>query len=105
MKKAHAAKSAKAKARNASEVIAFSQIPNIGPAMIRDFEILGIKKPVDLRGKDAFALYQKISKKTGIRHDPCVLDTYMAAVDFMNGAPARAWWKYTKERKAKHPNI
>ncbi len=93
------------KVRTAAEVIYFAQIPNIGPAMIRDFEMLGITKPADLKGKDAFTLYQKINKKTGMRHDPCVLDTYMAAVDFMNGGPARSWWKYTKERKAKYPNI
>ena len=35
-----------------------------------------------------------------MRQDPCVLDTLMAATDFMRGAPAAPWWKYTAERKA-----
>jgi hypothetical protein len=29
-----------------------------------------------------------------------VLDTFMAAVDFMNGAAAAPWWAYTAQRKA-----
>lgn len=93
------------KARTHAEAKKFSDIPNIGPAMVLDFEQLGLKKPSDLKGKDPFALYQKMCKITGHRHDPCVLDTYMAAVDFMNGAIARPWWKYTAERKKKYPNI
>ena len=27
------------------------------------------------------------------------LDVFISAVRFMEGAPARAWWHYTKERK------
>jgi hypothetical protein len=29
-----------------------------------------------------------------------VLDTFMAATDFMRGAPAAPWWSYTAQRKA-----
>jgi hypothetical protein len=29
-----------------------------------------------------------------------VLDTFMAAVDFMNGVAAAPWWAYTAQRKA-----
>jgi hypothetical protein len=88
------------KAKNAAAVKKFADIPNIGPAMIKDFQILGITEPAQLKNKDAIALYKTLCKKTGILHDPCVLDTFMAAVDFMNGAPARPWWKYTSQRKS-----
>ena len=44
-------------------------------------------------------LYQALCRATGQRQDPCVLDTFMAATDFMRGAPARPWWAYTAERK------
>ena len=54
----------------------------------------------DLRGKDAFVLYQKLCAATGQRQDPCVLDTFMAVTDFMRGAPAAPWWNYTAQRKA-----
>ena len=40
----------------------FTDIPNIGPAMVRDFKLLGLKSPSDLKGKDPFKLYLKISK-------------------------------------------
>ena len=29
-----------------------------------------------------------------------MLDTFMAVVDFMRGAPAAPWWAYTAQRKA-----
>ena len=93
------------KARTAHEVRRFKDIPNVGPAMERDFKALGIKKPNDLKKMHAFTLYKKMCKLSGTRQDPCVLDTYMAVIDFMNGAPVRPWWFYTKTRKKEHPNI
>ncbi|WP_431286205.1 helix-hairpin-helix domain-containing protein [Roseateles chitinivorans] len=99
------ARKAHTKATSAAECTSLRQIPNIGAAMVRDFELMGIRQPADLVGADAFALYQRICKLTGQRHDPCVLDTYMAAVDFMNGGPARDWWSYTARRKREYPDL
>jgi len=73
--------------------------------MVEDFHALNLKTPKDLKGKDPFTLYKRMCRLSGLRQDPCVLDTYMAAIDFMNGAPARPWWKYTKLRKAQYPNL
>ncbi|MGH8026733.1 MAG: helix-hairpin-helix domain-containing protein, partial [Pseudoxanthomonas sp.] len=80
-------------------------IPNIGPAMVEDFKALGITRPVQLAGADPFALYQRLCRITGTRHDPCVLDTFISAVRFMQGGPARPWWHYTAERKKLHPDL
>lgn len=88
------------KAANADECVLLEQLPNIGPALAADLRLIGIEHPADLRGKDAFTLYRLLCEKTGIRHDPCVLDTFMAATDFMAGARAAPWWKYTAQRKA-----
>ncbi|MCW7541233.1 helix-hairpin-helix domain-containing protein [Aquabacterium sp. A7-Y] len=74
-------------------------IPNIGPALAEDLELLGIHTPRDLIGRDALVLYHELCARTGQRHDPCVLDTFMAAIDFMRGAPAAPWWHYTAQRK------
>jgi hypothetical protein len=93
------------KARLATEVKTFTDIPNIGPAMVRDFAQLGIKKPQDLKKQDPFKMYEKMCRVSGVRQDPCVLDTYLAAVDFMNGAPPHPWWHYTKGRKKNYPDI
>ncbi len=93
------------KAKTVSEVTKLEDIPNVGPAMKKDFILLGIQKPSDLKNKDAFVLYKKMCKINGVRQDPCVLDTYMAVIDFMNGAPARPWWFYTKIRMKKYPDL
>ncbi len=93
------------KAKTFHEVERFQDIPNIGPAMVRDFLDLGLKSPKDLKKKNPLTLYKKMCQVSGTRMDPCVLDTYMAAIDFMNGAEARPWWAYTKERKKNYPNI
>ena len=44
-------------------------------------------------------MYNDLCRITGQRHDPCLLDTFIAAVRYMEGAPKRPWWKYTAERK------
>ena len=88
------------KAASAAECATLEQLPNIGPSLAADLRQIGIEHPRDLRGKDAFVLYQKLCAATGTRHDPCVLDTFMAAVDFMSGAAAAPWWAYTAQRKA-----
>lgn len=88
------------KAASAAECSTLEQLPNIGPALAADLRLIGIHTPAELRGKDPFVLYQKLCAATGQRQDPCVLDTFMAATDFMRGAPAAPWWKYTPQRKA-----
>ena len=88
------------KAASAADCTALEQLPNIGPSLAADLRLIGIERPADLRGKDAFVLYQKLCAATGHRQDPCVLDTFMAATDFMRGAPAAPWWHYTAQRKA-----
>lgn len=93
------------KTKNFREVKRLQDIPNIGPAITRDFNLLGVREPSDLRGGDPLALYKKLCTITGVKQDPCVLDTYIAAIDFMNGAPARPWYFYTKNRKTTYPDI
>ncbi len=93
------------KARDASQASRLRQIPNIGPAMVRDLQVLGITRPAQLAGKDAYRLYRQLCQRTGVRHDPCVLDTLISAVRFMEGAPPRPWWHYTADRKQRYPGI
>ncbi len=76
-----------------------TDLPNVGPAMAGDFELLGIESPEQLKGRDPLDLYHDLCRKTGVRHDPCVLDTFMSVTSFMNGAKPRVWWEFTAERK------
>jgi len=82
-----------------SRVTVLEDLPNVGPAIAADFRRLGIRTPAALKGRDPYALYAALNRVTGQRHDPCVLDTFIAVVRFVDGAPARPWWHYTAERK------
>lgn len=93
------------KADSAEACRTLEQLPNIGPALAADLRLIGIQSPRDLVGRDAFVLYQALCAKTGKRQDPCVLDTFMAATDFMCGAAAAPWWTYTPQRKLLYGQI
>lgn len=85
--------------RKRDELAHLEDIPNIGPAVAADLRQLGINAPADLLGLDPYAMYDDLCRITGQRHDPCLLDTFIAAVRYMEGAPKKPWWKYTAERK------
>lgn len=90
------------KAAHAGECELLEQLPNIGPSIAADLRRIGVGHPRDLATRDAFELYRALCEHTGRRQDPCVLDTFLAAVDFMRGAPAQPWWAYTAGRKARY---
>lgn len=83
----------------AEDATELEQIPNIGKAIAADLILLGITKPSQLKKQNGIKLYKRLCDETGVRHDPCVADTFMAAVDFMNGGKARPWWDFTEKRK------
>ena len=87
------------KAEMAAQATALESIPNVGKQIAPDLRQLGYETPAQLRGKDPYAMYDRLCALTGVRHDPCLLDTFIAAVRFMDGSPAVPWWVYTKERK------
>ena len=89
------------KARHATTALRLEDIPNIGPSIADDLRALDIYEPAQLVGKDPYRLYQRMAEITGVVHDPCLCDTFIAAVRFMEGGPSRPWWYYTTERKAK----
>jgi hypothetical protein len=79
------------------------QLVSIGPAMLRDFELLGVRSVVQLARRSPERMYRKLCRITGERQDPCVLDTFSAAV-----AQARnpllppqqcQWWYWSRRRK------
>lgn len=87
------------KARNATEAKKLEDIPNIGKRVAEDLRRIGITEPKQLAKKNPMRLYDAICKDAGAPVDPCMIDVMMAAVDFMNGAPAAPWWAYTPKRK------
>ena len=79
-------------------------IPNVGKAVADILRRIGIHAPAQLTGRDPFELYAEFNAVSGICNDPCLLDTFIAATRFMGGEPARPWWAYTVERKARLGN-
>ena len=93
------------KAAHAAECQLLEQLPNIGPSIAADLRLIGVVHPQELADHDAMALYRALCQATGQRLDPCVLDTFMAATNFMRGAPALPWWHYTAQRKALYGQV
>ncbi len=77
-----------------------SDIPNIGMAISHRLQQIGIHHPNDLIGKDPYQMYNELCQITGKRHDHCIIDVFISAVSYMEGAAAQKWWAYTAERKA-----
>lgn len=74
--------------------------------MIRDFEMLGIRSVAQLARRSPLRMYRDLERKLGARQDPCVLDTFCAAVAQARNPrlPAKLclWWWWSKKRKSKN---
>ena len=87
------------KAARAEAALRLEDIPNIGPSIADDLRAIDIFEPEQLRGQDPYELYARSNAVAGTVQDPCLCDTFIAAVRFMEGGPVRPWWYYTPERK------
>ena len=87
------------KRKPAATAATLEDLPNVGKAIAADLRALGIRAPSQLKRQDPYALYDRLNRVTGVRHDPCLLDTFIAVVRFVEGGPAKPWWAYTAERK------
>lgn len=77
----------------------FQKIPNVGPKFAQDLIDLGIVDISEIKGQDPLDLYKRLEKLSGSRQDPCVLDTFMAIVDYAQTGQSRPWFSFTGERK------
>ena len=84
-----------------TQVRLLTDLPNVGAAIAGDLRLLGIETPQQLVGRDAWELYESLCRKTGLRHDPCVIDVFLSITDFMQGGEPQPWWHYTDQRKAR----
>ncbi|MBI2923459.1 MAG: helix-hairpin-helix domain-containing protein [Planctomycetes bacterium] len=75
-------------------------LPNVGPSVAGDLRRLGITRPAELRGRNPLAMYRALCRKDGVRHDPCLLDVFMALADFTKTGRAKPWWHFTEKRKS-----
>lgn len=80
------------------------ELGSIGPAMLRDFERLGVRSVAQLARRNPEQLYEELCRRTGQSQDICVLDTFRAAVAQARNprlpARQRNWWYWSRLRKA-----
>ncbi len=78
---------------------------SIGPAMLRDFELLGIRSMQQLARQNPVRLYRKLCRITGQQVDICCQDVFHAAVaqarDPLLPAEQCQWWYWSRQRKAR----
>lgn len=77
---------------------------SIGPAMLRDFEMLGVHSVRGLARRNPRALYEELCRATGQSQDLCVLDVFSAAVAQARNPRLPAakcqWWYWSRRRKS-----
>ncbi len=91
------------KQRAGIEARQLGDLISIGPAMLRDFELLGIRSVAQLVRQNPQRMYEKLGRVAGQHQDICVLDTFCAAVAQAKNPrlPAEQceWWYWSKKRK------
>jgi len=82
-----------------------ADLVSIGPAMLRDFDLLGIRSVAQLARQNPEKLYERLCAKTGQSVDICCLDAFSAAVAQARNPrlPAEQcnWWYWSRKRKAR----
>ena len=81
-----------------------SDLVSIGPAMLRDFELLGVGSVAQLARRNPEKMYEKLCEVTGQAQDICCLDVFRAAVAQAKNPnlpnDQRQWWQWSRKRKA-----
>jgi hypothetical protein len=87
------------------EARVLADLISVGPAMLRDFALLGIGSLPQLARQDPVRLYRKLCRVTGQRIDICCQDVFSAAVAQARNPllPAEQcqWWYWSRQRKAR----
>jgi nucleotidyltransferase/DNA polymerase involved in DNA repair len=86
-----------------SETTTLGDLYSVGPAMLQDFELLGIRSVAELAKQDPERLYRKLGRLSREHQDICVLDVFRAAVAQARNPQLPAeqcqWWYWSKLRK------
>lgn len=85
------------------------ELISIGPAMLRDFELLGIRSVGQLAKQDPKRMYKRLGRVAKQHLDICVLDVFEAAVAQARNPrlPAEKcqWWYWSRRRKARSKGV
>ena len=77
----------------------------VGPAMLRDFDLLGIHSVAQLARQNPEKLYEHFCLETGQPVDICCFDVFSAAVAQARSQRLRGeqrnWWHWSRRRKVR----
>lgn len=83
------------------------ELISVGPAMLRDFEVLGIRTVAQLARQNPRRLYDQLGRLARQHQDICVLDVFCAAVAQARNPRLEAdhcqWWWWSRKRKKEVP--
>ncbi|HMF92028.1 MAG TPA: helix-hairpin-helix domain-containing protein [Candidatus Angelobacter sp.] len=78
---------------------------SVGPAILRDFELLGIATMDGLARSSPERMYTRLGRITERHQDICVLDVFRAAVAQARNPTLPAeqclWWYWSRKRKTR----
>lgn len=87
-----------------TEERSLQDLVSIGPAMLRDLELLRIRSVAQLARKDPRRMYRNLCWVTGRTQDMCCLDVFTAAVAQAKNPKLPVeqcqWWYWSRKRKA-----
>jgi hypothetical protein len=93
----------KKKNKAASGTRRLEDLVSVGPSIRGDLNALGVHSVEQLARRDPQALYDQLCRKTGQQQDPCVLDTFRAAVAQAQDPDLpieyAVWWFWSRVRK------
>ena len=80
-------------------------LTSVGPAIARDFALLGIRSVAQLARRNPENLYERLCDLTGQVQDICCLDVFRAAVAQARNpalpAEQRQWWYWSRRRRVR----
>ena len=86
-----------------TETRQLKDLGSIGPAMLEDFELLGIHSVAQLRRRNPQRMFRQLCRMRRQAIDPCCLDTFVCAVaqaeDPNLPVEQRQWWYWSRIRK------
>ncbi|HKV78254.1 MAG TPA: helix-hairpin-helix domain-containing protein [Candidatus Sulfotelmatobacter sp.] len=90
----------------ASQERSLQDLTSVGPAIARDFDLLGIRSVAQLSRRNPEKLYERLCEITGAAQDICCLDVFRAAVAQARNprlpAAQREWWYWSRRRKERN---
>jgi hypothetical protein len=79
-------------------------LTSVGPAFVRNLELLGVRSIAQLARRQPEKLYEGLCRITGQAQDICCLDVFRAAVAQARNPQLPAeqgqWWYWSRQRKA-----